>query len=172
MHNINKIISIFFLLFISAHSIAQNKSKLDLRIKQNVLYGVITLDAFEMNLCKDWYAPQYKSYQAKKNIRKQLASQNFESISISLIFGSWCHDSHREVPRIIKILKEISFPFSQLQINALDSSKKSPSYDAKAENVKFVPTLIIYRNKTEIGRIVEKPKKTLEKDLLTIISKN
>lgn len=151
---------------------AQNNTKEDSRINKKILYGQITLDAFEMDLCSPWYAPEHDSYLADTIILKKLREQNLTDISISLIIGSWCHDSHREVPRFIKILEEINYSFDRLQMNALDTDKTSPNFDAKANNVTNVPTVIIYRNGEEIGRIIESPKKSLEKDLLKIISKN
>lgn len=57
-------------------------------------------------------------------------------------------------------------------MNALDTNKTSPDYDAKANNVTNVPTTIIYRKGNEIGRIIESPKLSLEEDLLIILSKN
>ncbi len=167
-----KIWLFLFLSTIAIHLKAQDKTKEDSRIKQEVLFGQVTLEAFDMDLFKKWYAPEYKTYQTKKRILKQFADQNLENISIDLIFGSWCHDSHREVPRLIKILEEIDFPFLQVRMNALDTNKKSPSFDAEANNVELVPTFIIYRDKSEIGRIIESPKNSLEEDLFNIISKN
>lgn len=151
---------------------AQNKTKEDSRINKKVLYGQLTLDAFAMNICSTWYAPEHDSYQANKSILKKLRKQNSKDISIRLILGSWCHDSHQQVPRFIKILEEINFPFDKLQMNALDSNKTSPDFDAKANNITNVPTVIIYRKEKEIGRIIESPKLSLEKDLLRILSKN
>ena len=168
-----KKLSLLILLSILTISLqAQNKTIEDSRIEKQILYGQVNLEAFQMDLCKGWYAPEYKSYKIKEETLKQLTDQKLSNISINLIFGSWCHDSHQEVPRFIKILEEINFPFPQLKMHALDTYKKSPSYDAKANQVEFVPTMIIYRGKTEIGRIIESPELTLEEDLFNIISKN
>ena len=172
-HTIMKQLAVLILFFAISNSLsAQNKTIEDSRINRKVLYGNVTLEAFEMDICKDWYGPEYKSFQPKKSIITKLKKQKFNEISIVLILGSWCHDSHREVPRFIKILDQIHFPFEKLQMNALDTKKQSPDYDAKGNNVGRVPTAIVYRNEIEIGRIIETPQKSLEKDLLKILSKN
>jgi hypothetical protein len=57
-------------------------------------------------------------------------------------------------------------------MNALDTKKESPDFDAIANKVSLVPTFIVYRNNQEIGRIIETPNQSLEKDLLKILSKN
>jgi len=158
------------LISIGISGFSQNKSKFDQRINRNVLHGRVTLEAFEGDIYKDWYGPEYKSYHPKKGILNKLRKKTFDDISITLILESWCHDSHREVPRFIKILDEIRFPFQKLTMNALDTKKNSPDYDAKSNNVSRVPTAIIYCNGKEIGRIIETPKKSLEKDLLKILN--
>ncbi|NOU62148.1 thioredoxin family protein [Marinifilum caeruleilacunae] len=168
----NKILILLFFLGISSSLFSQNKTIEDTRLKKQVLYGKLNLQAFEMDLCKDWYTKEYKSFTAKKGVVNKLGKQSFENIRIDLILASWCHDSHREVPRFIKILEKIQFPFDQLHMNALDTNKESPDYDAKANKVSRVPTVIVYRNDLEIGRIIETPIKSLEKDLLKILSKN
>lgn len=158
------------LISIGISGLSQNKSRFDQKINRNVLFGQVTLEAFEGDICKDWYGPEYKSYLPKTGIIKKLRKKSFNDVSITLILGSWCHDSHREVPRFIKILDEIHFPFQKLRMNALDTNKQSPDYDAKSNNVSKVPTAIIYRNGIEVGRIIETPNKSLEKDLLKILN--
>jgi hypothetical protein len=167
-----RLASLLIFLSIVLNISAQNNTKEDSRINKKILYGQLTLDAFDMEFCSIWYMPEHNTYKADEAILENLREQNFEDISISLILGSWCHDSHREVPRFIKILEEINYPFDRLQMNALDTDKTSPDFDAKANNVTNVPTAIIYRNRVEIGRIIESPKLSLEEDLLKIFSKN
>lgn len=144
---------------------------MDENFNRKVLHGQVTLDVFEMDMCKEWYSPEYNSYKIKKGILKKLKTKKLDNISISLILGSWCHDTHREVPRFIKILDAIDFPFENLHMNALDTRKSSPDYDTKSNSISKVPTAIIYKGGIELGRIIESPKKTLEKDLLRILSK-
>lgn len=168
-----KIVALFLLLSASTFVLeAQNQTKTDSKINKKVLWGRITLEAFSIDLCQDWYAPEYVAFVPKAKIIKKLEKLDLSNISIELILGSWCHDSHREVPRFIKILNAINFQFDQLQMNALDTFKTSPDYDTKGHKIVSVPTVIVYRNEKEIGRIIESPKKSLEKDLLKIISKN
>ena len=162
-----------FVLFVAFTTgvFAQNSTKIDDRLNKTILHGRVTLEAFNMDVCKDWYSPEYKSYQIKPGVLKKLQNRNLEGITISLVLGSWCHDTHREVPRFIKILDAISFPYQHLNMNALDTHKTSPDFDTKAYQITRVPTAIVYRNGKEIGRIIESPKKSLEKDLLKILSK-
>lgn len=160
---------LFQLFFFSSFS--QNHTKFDKRFQKEILIGTITLDAFQAPLCKKWYQKEYQSYRLKKKLVKKLKRKNQENLEIKVVLGSWCHDTHREVPRLIKILDEIDFPLDKLSMNALDSKKESPDFDANYFKIKKIPTIIVYRNHKEIGRIIETPKKCLERDLIRIFSK-
>ena len=83
--------------------------------------------------------------------------------------GVTCHDSEREIPRLIKILDEINFPDNQLNIFLLKRNKTSDYGYEKGKNITNTPTIIFYKNKKEVGRIIEKPKETLESNMLSIL---
>jgi hypothetical protein len=87
--------------------------------------------------------------------------------------GTWCGDSRREVPRLLKMLDCCGFPMDQLQLimvsNHSDMYKKSPGREEAGRNIIRVPTLIVESNDQEVGRLVEYPVITLEKDLLAIL---
>jgi len=89
-----------------------------------------------------------------------------KNLTIDVYFGTWCHDSIREVPKLMKILsgnKNIN-----LSLIALDHQKQDPKDLASANKVKYTPTIIVYRGedkKLEIGRIIERPKQSLITDI-------
>ena len=84
--------------------------------------------------------------------------------------GVKCHDSEREVPRLIKILDEIKFLDNKLKIYLLKQNKTSDSGFEKGKNITNTPTIIFYKNSIEINRIVEFPVETLERDIYKIIN--
>jgi thiol-disulfide isomerase/thioredoxin len=89
-----------------------------------------------------------------------------KDLTVDVYFGTWCHDSVREVPKLIKILsgnKDI-----KLSLIALDHQKNDPEDLASVNKVKYTPTIIVYRDadkKQEIGRIIERPKHSLIADI-------
>lgn len=89
-----------------------------------------------------------------------------KNLTIDVYFGTWCHDSIREVPKLLKILsgnKDIN-----LSLIALDHQKQDPQDLATTNKVKYTPTIIVYRDvdkKQEIGRIIERPKQSLITDI-------
>ena len=94
---------------------------------------------------------------------------NLSDIEITIMFGIWCHDSKREVPRMLKILDSYNFPKEKLSLIAVNRLKTKPHKDVEKYALEFTPTIIFFRDSYEIGRIVEKPKKSLEIDILEIL---
>ena len=88
-------------------------------------------------------------------------------LQVEVYFGTWCHDSQREVPKFLKILAESSNISTRLF--GLDYAKSEPSGTAKSHDIKYTPTFIIYRNNKEIGRIIERPKVSLIADISAML---
>ncbi|PCI60353.1 MAG: thioredoxin [Gammaproteobacteria bacterium] len=112
------------------------------------------------------FSAGYKSYTLsveQSNIVKAWP----ENVSIDIYFGTWCHDSQREVPKLLKALQVNSK--IKTTLIALDGHKTDPLGLAKNNAVKFTPTFVIFINNQEIGRIVERPKVNLIADIDEII---
>lgn len=146
-----------------------NQIKVDDRVEGEVLYGEINLEGLNGELCSRWFKPEYRDYKVDADILKDLKKKDLSGLKMMLILGTWCHDSHQQVPRMIKLFEAINFPLSQVKMFAMDTYKKAPGVDIKAIDVKLVPTLIIYRGENELGRIIESPKLSLEADLFEIL---
>ena len=146
-----------------------NQVKVDARIERSILLGRVTLVGLNDTLCADWFKPEFKDYKIDASILSLLKKKDISDLKMTLVLGTWCHDSHIQVPRMIKLLKELKFPMSSLEIFAMDTHKKAPGIDIKTINVTLVPTLIIYKGEKELGRIIESPKVNLEADLLEIL---
>jgi len=121
----------------------------------------------EIFFLKSWkeiyqnYSPDLKTIENIKKFTKD--------VSVKVYFGTWCKDSRNNVPRLIKIfelLPDIKVKYYGIIWRTCD---KSGIY--KKMDLKRVPTIIFYRGDKEVGRIIENPVKTLEKDILDILSK-
>jgi hypothetical protein len=101
----------------------------------------------------------------------RMLSPGAGDINVTLIMGTWCDDSKEQVPRFYKILDMLQFDYSKLSLICVDRKKSAPDIDLAGMNIKLVPTFIFYRNYKEIGRITETPARSLEKDMLGIMTK-
>ena len=87
--------------------------------------------------------------------------------------GTWCEDSHREVPRLFKILEAANYPENRVTMIAVNRKKEAPSGEEGPFNIQKVPTIIVQKYGKEIGRIIESPQSGyLEKDLVEILKKD
>ena len=89
-----------------------------------------------------------------------------------MFFGTWCTDTHRELPRLIKILEVAKYPENKIKLIAVNRKKETPDGEDVLYNIKRVPTIIVKKYGREVGRIIEMPETGfLEQDLLNIIKK-
>ena len=154
-----------------------NAQKINQEIKTEkgyqFLIGPINIKGLQNEPYVKWFQASYENYCVDKSLTKMIKKQ-LKEYQITLFLGTWCSDSKREVPRIIKILNEAQFPIQNLTIIALDRRKefykKSPDGEEKGLNIIRVPTLIFFKNGKEINRITESPIASLEEDMLAILS--
>ena len=89
-------------------------------------------------------------------------------LEVKILFGTWCHDSEREVPRMLKLLTASGVKEDNISLISLDIRKEEPEGRAKALDVRFTPTFIFFSEGKEIGRIIERPTASLPGDLAAI----
>ena len=88
-----------------------------------------------------------------------------------MVLGTWCSDSRREVPRFMKIIESLDYKIDRIRFIGVNSYKEAPVHNFDSLNIERVPTFIFYNNKIELGRIIEYPESSLERDMLGILSK-
>ncbi|CAN5541815.1 hypothetical protein BH10BAC2_BH10BAC2_37470 [soil metagenome] len=137
-----------------------------------ILAGHCSFNMMQQAPYKEWFDKSYDTYAVDTTTALQLKPL-LAKTTIEIFLGSWCGDSKREVPHMIKMLQAATFDTAKLKIIFVDNStgtyKQSPLHEEKGKNVFRVPTFIMYNGNKEIGRIVESPVVSLEKDLLTIL---
>jgi len=134
-----------------------------------ILLGEINLQALQKEPYKEWFKNNHDSYQPNTALLEQL-KQQLKKHRIQLFLGTWCSDSHREVPNFIKILQAADFPINNLEMVAMDRDKENPAEEKKGWNINYVPTFIFVKDGKEVNRIVEMPLESLEKDMLKILT--
>lgn len=141
---------------------------------KTILAGHCSLAILYKEPYHQWFDTTYEKYTVDTSVIHQI-SRLLQNKEIEIFLGSWCGDSKRETPRMIKILQAASFDTARLRLIFVDNStktyKQSPQHEEKGKNIHHVPTIILYENNKEIGRIVESPVVSLEKDLLAILQK-
>lgn len=138
-----------------------------------MLLGFQTKSQLQKTPYSDWYTQEHDEYSMDQKAIAELKKEKFKSYKIIVVLGTWCEDSHREVPRLFKILETLDFPENKLTIIAVNRKYEAPGGEEGIYNIQKVPTIIIQKYGKEIGRIIESPiSGYLERDLLEIVKKD
>ncbi|KAA2223190.1 TlpA family protein disulfide reductase [Chryseobacterium sediminis] len=121
----------------------------------------------------DWYVKEHDEYALDQKAVSELKKEKIGTYDMIVFMGTWCEDSHRDFPRLMKILEAVNYPENKLTIIAVNRKKESPTGDESLYNLQKVPTIILKRYGKELGRIVEMPTTGyIERDLVEILKKN
>jgi len=166
-----KTILLLMAFILSSGLFAQEINKVipDKDVNKQIFIGTCNREGLSTIPFGEFFTPGYTDYVPDETIIKKLSKQK-NGVNIAIVMGSWCHDSKEQVPRFIKILDGMKFKDSRLNIICVDRNKQGGDVDVSAMDIQRVPTFILFKNDREIGRIVETPNSTLEKDLLLILS--
>ena len=131
--------------------------------------GIVNIDYLFNSPNTEWFKDNYDSYDLDTKTFDYNFS-NLDKFQIEIYMNTNCHDSKREVPRLIKILNTLNFSEDNLKIVLLNSKKQSSDGHEKGKNITNTPTIIFLSESIEKNRIVEFPYENLEKDILNIIN--
>lgn len=138
-----------------------------------MLLGNQLKEQFVKEPYSEWYAKEFNEYALDQKAVGELKKNKINSYNLIVFMGTWCEDSHRDFPRLMKILQEVKFPDSRLTIIAVNRKKESPTGDESKYNIQKVPTIIVEKYGKEIGRIIEMPTTGyIERDLVEILKKD
>ena len=161
---------VFFAMIVFAVLLNAQSYKIikDAKSGKPMLIGTSTREVFNDSNFVKWFSAEYENYKVDTNTMMNIKSK-LTGKKITIVLGTWCSDSRREVPRMLKVLDIIGFPQDSLILIFVDRTKNGLAGETKGLNIERVPTFIVYKNNLEIGRIIETPEETLEKDLSKIV---
>ena len=137
--------------------------------KQGDLVGYANKESFADDAYKNWFNRNYENYTTDEETINALKKE-LKGYKIKGFMGTWCGDSKRETPRFFKVLEQANYKLKNLELITVNRSKKTPDNLQEGLNIKRVPTFIFYKKGKEVGRYVEYPRESLEKDILKIVS--
>jgi len=149
-------------------SASKDTTVIDPESQQPILLGYCTRQAFSDTSNSWWFNSVYDMYEVDSTSADSIHNK-LNDINITIVMGTWCSDSRREVPKLFKILDDLKFPSNKVSILTVGRDMKGRSTETESLRIEKVPTIIIYKNNSEIGRIVEAPEVSLEKDMLKIL---
>ncbi|WP_439128908.1 thioredoxin family protein [Polaribacter sp.] len=137
--------------------------------KSGDLVGFANKESFLQAPYKTWFTRNYDNFKTNPETIAKI-KENLKGVTIKGFMGTWCGDSKRETPQFYKILDAAEFNFKKFDLVTVNRSKKTPDNLQEGLNIIRVPTFIFYKNGQEIGRYVERPRESIQKDILKIVS--
>jgi tetratricopeptide (TPR) repeat protein len=137
------------------------------------LLGRVHAENLDQEPYDEWFRSGYDEYEPNPKILAELRGADLEGLKISVFFGTWCGDSRREVPRMLKLFDAMGLSDEQVALIAVDSIdealKRAPGGEERGLEIYRVPTAIVMRDGHETNRLVEHPVLSLERDFLEIL---
>jgi tetratricopeptide (TPR) repeat protein len=137
------------------------------------LLGTQPLESLKQAPYSEWYSKGYDAYQTNEKLLPSITKMTKKNLKFKVFFGSWCGDTQRELPKFVKMLHQAGFKDNQIELIGVDNApnqyKQSPKGEEIGWHIYRVPTFIVIENNKELGRIVEYPVLSFERDLMTIL---
>jgi tetratricopeptide (TPR) repeat protein len=174
---ISSLLAVTVLLLFSCHSKLIPTQSLHTEITDKkgnkILLGSWPKESLLQEPYATWFVKNYNDYKLDTATCEQLKSK-LTGKGFTIFMGTWCGDSKREVPRVFRILDYCGVSPKSINLIMLSNDdsvyKQSPAHQERGMNIHRVPDFIVTENKKELGRIIESPVLSLEKDLLAITS--
>lgn len=141
---------------------------------QTIVVGPHQSKAGAMTVEELWQtAPVWKAiadtYEPDAAIVERLRAVD-EPVRLQVVLATWCGDSRQHVPRLLKAIERANNPNISVVLTGIGPEFLSPMDVVQDANITNVPTVIVHRGDSEIGRFVETPAgATVEGDVADIV---
>lgn len=135
---------------------------------ETILNGPLTKEGLQKMPYKIWFNTNYKTYTVDTETLKNIKRKDLKGLKIIAFMGTWCHDSNREIPRLMRVCEELGI-YDQLELYGLDVNKKSRLEKEKDWDIRKTPTIIFLKDGEEIARILEEPEISFEHSMELIL---
>jgi thiol-disulfide isomerase/thioredoxin len=169
--NIRNEITVFILFTLLGCTAKVNQEMYSNYNEQAIMIGEVNWDGLTAAPYGELFIPNYLEYEVDSVSLKNIVGK-LDDIEVVTFMGTWCEDSQLQVPQFYKIMDYLKYDLGKMKVGAIDRDENglimTPS--STSYSVAHIPAFIFYRNGKELGRISEYPKKTLEKDMVDIVS--
>ena len=124
------------------------------RPNEKTLKGWLTRTVLEQENSFTWMQENYKAYQPHAP-GLQTLRQYKDSVRFLVFMGTWCEDSHFIIPRFFALADAAGLPADRISLAGADRNKTTWGQLSATLQVDLVPTIIVYRQGKELGRVIE-----------------
>ena len=147
-----------------------NQTEFDKKAGENILIGQVNIEGLKLAPFNEWFDKEFSAYQLDDSTLLTMDKDDFmNNVKITMVLATWCGDSRREVPRFYKILESMEYNLDNMKVICVNRSKNAEGTGVGQLDIQRVPTFIFYKEGVELGRIIETPQESLEKDMAGIV---
>ncbi|MEO2064800.1 MAG: thioredoxin family protein [Christiangramia sp.] len=151
-------------------NLSNEKPKEESSVQSDILIGLFHKEDLQAKPYAGWFNPRYEKF-TPENEALETIKENINDYQIKLFMGTWCGDSKRETPKMLKLLDEAGYNYDNLEMFAVDYDKTTPDQLEEKYDIHHVPTIIFYKDGKEVNRFVEYAQgASLEEDIAKIVS--
>lgn len=143
-----------FAMGIGFYSSAQTQYTITSDGTNKILKGILSRDLLEKDSAFTWCRKNRAGYIPNEATVASL-KRNKSSIQFIVFGGTWCDDSKNILPKLFSILDAAAIPQKQLTIVGVDHDRSSISNLSEELHIESVPTLIVFKDGKEAGRVIE-----------------
>jgi thiol-disulfide isomerase/thioredoxin len=147
---------LLFFVIISSTTKAQVQYEVgkDAKTGLKMLKGILSIDVLKNDTSFHWMTDDISWYKPKPEVLNSLAAVK-DSVNIIALIGTWCEDSHYIFPQLLKMLGQAGYDLNKLSIIGVDRPKVSITPLSMALGLKKTPTILVFKNGKEVGRVEE-----------------
>lgn len=101
-----------------------------------------------------WYASNQLAYKPDVSIVNAMEAAK-SSVHFVIFGGTWCDDTQFILPKFFKLQETSGFPDNGISFFGVNRDKKTWGNISDAFHVTNVPTIIVFKNGKEVGRVIE-----------------
>ena len=131
-----------------------------------IITGTLNDTLFQSEWFANW--SHSKGYKPDAETIKALEQVNSNNLTFKVYLGTWCEDSQIHVPAFLVVAAMLNYKYELIGVNR---EKECPFEKKNCKNwdITKLPTIVVFQDQTEKGRIIETPEISVEKDLLKIL---
>jgi thiol-disulfide isomerase/thioredoxin len=157
---------------VAAHVVFAQQSEVSRDAEGNkVLKGFITKRELTTDTAFKWFIKNQGDYTPDQGALQTLRA-NRDSLSIIAFGGTWCSDTKFILPKFFVLADAAGIPPDRITLIGVDHDKRTIQHLSETFNITNVPTIIVFKNGKEIGRVIEYGKHGMfDRELGEIVSK-
>lgn len=146
----------------------------DEKNEQVVYKGIFSYHDMEQEPTFHWLVEGIENYKPDATATDYL-KQVMGNYKLLIFIGTWCEDSQHLLPQLYKVLQTINLNWEDVMIVGLDRTKTTTTEEGKQlvkqYDISLLPTIVVLNSDgKETGRIIEAAQKSIEWDLVEILS--